>query len=136
MSLTPEQQVALVKDLFKPFTNRLLPAKLADTQRNYVLLAEYLDARKLHFTTDNVYAAVNALYATLDWDIKPHRLLVEEHQAAVAANAARETAAQVASAAAQSAQKAETLIAQAKSLRESKRRQRDHARDRAKTPST
>jgi hypothetical protein len=76
-TLTPEQQ-ATVNAMLKKFAERLLPAKLKNTNRNGLLLADYNVARGLPINENTLYDAAKSIYATLDWDIKPAKLVAEE----------------------------------------------------------
>src|SRR6266478_1358521 len=78
--LTPEQQ-AQVNAMLKKFADRLLPAKLRNTNRNGLFLADYNVSRGLPINEDTLYDAAKATYATLDWEIKPAKLVLEQASA-------------------------------------------------------
>jgi hypothetical protein len=82
VTLTPEQQ-AIVNVILKKFADRLLPAKLKNTNRNGLLLADYNVSRGLPINENTLYDAAKAIYATLDWDIKPAKLLAEERESKI-----------------------------------------------------
>jgi hypothetical protein len=80
ITLTPEQQ-AQVNAMLKKFADRLLPAKLRNTNRNGLFLADYNVSRGLPINEDTLYDAAKAIYATLDWEIKPAKLVLEQESA-------------------------------------------------------
>ena len=75
--LTPQQQAAL-NEILKKFADRLLPAKLKNTNRNGLLLADYNVSRGLPINADTMYDAAKEIYRELEWEIKPAKLLREE----------------------------------------------------------
>ncbi len=79
--LTPEQQQT-VNAMLKKFADRLLPAKLKNTNRNGLLLADYNVSRGLPINENTLYDAAKEIYQELEWDIKPNRLLADERNAA------------------------------------------------------
>jgi hypothetical protein len=83
-NLTPEQKTAVLA-LMKDFAARLAPAKLKDTNRNGLLLADWVNVNRGGIqSAENLYAAANALYKTLDWQTKPEKLLRDEREQKVA----------------------------------------------------
>jgi hypothetical protein len=76
-ALTPQQQATL-NELLRKFADRLLPAKLKNTNRNGLLLADFNVSRGLSITADTMYDAAKAIYRELDWEIKPQKLVLEE----------------------------------------------------------
>ncbi len=80
METLTSEQAAAVQSLLAQFAQRLLPAKLRNTHRNGRLLAEFLHERGLPTTADNLYDAAKAIYATLDWEIPPAKLVLESSQ--------------------------------------------------------
>ena len=76
-NLTPQQQAAL-NEILKKFADRLLPAKLKNTNRNGLLLADYNVSRGLPINADTMYDAAKEIYRELEWEIKPAKLLREE----------------------------------------------------------
>jgi hypothetical protein len=73
-----QQQQATLNELLKKFADRLLPAKLKNTHRNGLLLSDFCVSRGLPINADTMYDAAKAIYATLDWTVKPAKLVLEE----------------------------------------------------------
>jgi hypothetical protein len=79
VALTPQQQASL-NALLKKFADRLLPAKLRNTNRNGLLLADYNVSRGLPINENTLYDAAKEIYRELDWEIKPQKLVLEERE--------------------------------------------------------
>jgi hypothetical protein len=78
---THQQIAAAVREA----EQRILPAKLVDPTKdgnNGWAIANYINQNNLAPTTDNFYAAINALFASLDWVVKPAKLLAQEKETA------------------------------------------------------
>ncbi len=76
MSLSPEQQATLIAE----FQTALLPARLADTNANGVVIAAALNKRGLSFSVENLIHVVNEILFSdvLTWSVKPVKLLAQE----------------------------------------------------------
>jgi hypothetical protein len=84
------QEIATRQKLFAEFNRAkqlIYPAMLRDTKANGNLVNHYLLTHSLTGTADNFVTAFNALYAEIDWAVKPAKLLRDEAQAAAKPNA-------------------------------------------------
>src|SRR5271167_264325 len=85
IQFTPEQLASINAEI-KKFSDRLLPAKLKNTNSNGALLADYCVERNWPRTGDSLYEAAKIIYASLKWDVKPAKLLREESQSKAVKN--------------------------------------------------
>ena len=78
---TPEQQQAVLK-IVAEFQKALLPARLADTNSNGVVIAAALSKRSLPFTVENLIHVVNELLFSdvLTWLVEPKKLQAQRHE--------------------------------------------------------
>jgi hypothetical protein len=119
---TLEQIVVAVREAEK----HILPAKLSDPLKdgaNGYAIAGYITQHSLPPTADNFYAAINALVESLEWVVKPAKLVAMEKNAApaklessVKLNEDRAKVVQAAEVADAKAKADEASIKQAKSL--------------------
>jgi hypothetical protein len=63
---------------FETAKQRIKPAVLTDVPDNGNLITAYVQRNKLAPTADNFYKAVNSLYESLRWVVKPTKLLLLE----------------------------------------------------------
>jgi hypothetical protein len=69
---------ATIVAMLEQFAQRLLPAVLKNTERNGRLIAEYVQEQNLPPSAENFYNATKVIYRTLDWEIAPAKLILEQ----------------------------------------------------------
>jgi len=81
VTATPDQQQAVLK-VVAEFQEALLPARLADTNANGVVIAAALSKRGLSFTVENLIHVVNELLFSdvLTWSVEPKKLQAQRHE--------------------------------------------------------